>query len=104
MGWFYVYALRNGLNLAPDFSSTKDSRGQAKIRILSDHPSTSKKKKNAPSKSFKHYFTGKEDSSEAVIRNIDEEVDRILDKIRLKGMDSLTDKEKETLKRASKDS
>jgi membrane associated rhomboid family serine protease len=105
MGWFYIYALRNGWNLAPDFNSSQETSGQATIRMLSDHPSSaSTKKRHSPSKSFKNYFTGKEDSSDAVIRNIDDEVDRILDKIRSQGIDSLTENEKATLKHASKDS
>ncbi len=102
MGWFYIYALRNGMNLAPDLSSDP-RKGQAKIRVLSDH-SASSKKRNTPSKSFKRYFNVKEDQSEALIRNIDDEIDRILDKIREHGIESLTDDEQATLDQASKDS
>jgi len=101
MGWFYIYALRNGWNLAPTFTITRDEK-KTNIRVMSDYPTPSKRQ-HAPTKSFKKYFTKTDEGSDAIIRNIDEEVDRILDKIREKGMDSLTDKEKETLQNASKD-
>lgn len=101
MGWFYIYALRNGWNLSPDFSSKSQER-DPKIRSMSDHP-TSSKRKHAPNRSFKQYFTVGEQKSDAIIRNIDEEVDRILDKINEFGKDSLTQEEKDTLDRAYKD-
>ncbi len=102
MGWFYIYALRNGWNLSPEIPSFKSDQ-DPKIKVMSDYPRPSAAKKTTPSKSFRQYFTSKDEQSEAVVRNIEEEVDRILDKIIQSGKDSLTDEERETLQRASKD-
>ncbi len=101
MGWFYIYALRNGWDLAPDFSRKSEEK-KSNVRVMSDYR-PSPKRQHAPSKSFKQYFTRSEENDEAIVRNIDEEIDRILDKIKVKGIDSLTDKERETLNRASKE-
>ena len=102
MGWFYIYALRNGMNLAPDLSSRQKSKS-AKIHVLSDHASRSRsKRRTTPTTSLKKYFSSKEDQHEAVMRNIDEEIDRILEKIKEKGIESLTAEEKSILDQASK--
>lgn len=100
MGWFYIYALHNGWNLASVFSMQRQKKSGATIRKISDayeRRSTS----TQSSQPFRQYFASKEQRNEAVVRNLDDEIDRILEKIKQQGIDSLTDDERKTLDQAS---
>jgi membrane associated rhomboid family serine protease len=96
MGWFYVYALRNGINLVPDWLKVtvekkptrnyprRGTKVETVIRSIKTPKKRAGKKSDVKNKP-----------------NNQSEVDRILDKINKTGIDSLTDIEKETLYRAS---
>lgn len=100
MGWFYIYALRNGWNLASVFSWKRQDNAGAKVRQMSDVYETRSRRPES-GQSIRKYFTSKEERPEAIIRSLDDEIDRILDKIKKEGIDSLTEAERKTLDQAS---
>ena len=96
MGWFYIWSLRNGINLVPDWlmvMTVKQEKQPKKGRII---------KMERVISSIKKSSSGSSNTDEdKVMTDSEKEVDRILDKINKSGIDSLTDVEKETLYRAS---
>lgn len=91
MGLFYVYMLRQGTDLTQFIQNIIS-------RIQGDAPAPKSKLKV----SHKAKTVAKKPKPRKVNNDLQSEVDRILEKIKKQGYDSLTDAEKETLFTASK--
>ena len=98
MGWFYIYALRNGMNLIPWLNASQaDQTGS----IRPEYTLTRSQRSNrdeARVVSIKSVFS----SDEKSMPDPETAINEILDKISEQGIDSLTDKEREMLDDASK--
>jgi membrane associated rhomboid family serine protease len=93
MGWFYIYALRSGMEIGKPIMQL-----QTMIMNLFDGP-----RKPRRSKARVFDMRGERQSEpQAGSSDVQEKVDAILDKISQKGYDSLSDEEKEFLYQASK--
>lgn len=97
MGWFYIFALRQGLTLGTQRNAYTVERSSKPYEISNATSNQQKRKLLSTWGSSDPYL--KSDSSAT---NIDEEIDRILEKIKTNGIESLSAREKRTLDEASK--
>lgn len=104
MGWIYVLGLHNGRDIGKPIENIIEYIRRQWYAIFSRRPRTRPRK----SQSKIHVLHRQEDVSRSITIeseeeiDLQEEVDRILDKIRKSGYESLSDVEKETLFKASK--
>lgn len=100
-GFYFISLLRNGKDLSENVNNGMDKINQW---FRSDSPP--KKKRSRGNLKVKHRSGTSPTSKNQLQRsaNLQEEVDRILEKIKQSGYDSLTDTEKEILFQASKNS
>ncbi len=92
-GWFYIYALRNGWQIAPNFLMNLFDRTA---------PEQEEPKREAVVMSLNQFKKAQNSKPEQHVVDLDAQVDHILDKISKRGIDSLTSAEYKILEEASK--
>jgi membrane associated rhomboid family serine protease len=96
-GWYYIYSIRKGLGLDKPFNSILASLKQ----YFFSKKNKQKRNLSVKYKSKKSFVSGVESTKSKAEHT--KELDRILDKIKEKGYENLTEIEKEFLFLASKD-
>lgn len=104
-GWLYVYGLHNGTDIGLPIERLIDNIRVQWYKIFGQRKSRSRSRRRSPI----HVIQSQQESSRSIRieserdQDMQEEIDRILDKIKESGYENLTDEEKETLFKASKD-
>lgn len=96
-GWFYIYSIRKGKRIDDDFNSIVE-----RIKAILFLKKRKQKRNLSVKYKSKNSFNSRNSLNDIKSKK-EKELDRILDKIKLSGYDSLTDIEKEFLFLASKD-